>query len=37
MEAWTYLKQSNKIYDYERTQTRNHLVHTGTLTQFGYV
>ena len=26
MEAWTYVKQSNKIYDFERTRTHKHLV-----------
>ena len=35
MEAWTYLKQSNEIYDCEGTPTRNHLVCKGTFTQFG--
>ena len=35
MEAWTYLKQSNNIYDYERTRTRNQLNCKGAFTQFG--
>ena len=25
MEAWTYVKQSNEIYDCEETQNQNHL------------
>ena len=34
MEAWAYVKWSNKIYDCEETRTHNHLVCKGTFTQF---
>ena len=34
MEAWTYVKQSNKIYDCEGIRTHIHLVCKETFTQF---
>ena len=34
MEAWIYVKQSNKIYDREETPTHNQLVCKGTFTHF---
>ena len=33
MEAWTYVKQSNKTYDCEGKRTHNHLVCKGMFTQ----
>ena len=34
MEAWTYVKESNKIYDFEETPTHNHLDCKGKFTHF---
>ena len=34
MEAWTYVKHSNKTYDFEGTRTHNHLFCEGEFTQF---
>ena len=34
MEAWAYVKWSNKIYGCEETRTHNQLVCKGTFTQF---
>ena len=33
-EPWIYIKQTNKIYDFEETQTYKLLVCKGKLTQF---
>ena len=34
MEAWAYVKWSNKIYGCGETRTHNQLVCKGTFTQF---